>query len=189
MSSHHIVREKQEPALLVLGLDNFDDEQLGQVLEWSPTIFATKLMAEKMNAQGIKVDWIVADDIEAQLQSDVKHLPTNGQNILEATLSWLISDGFPSVNVVTDEFHIEEYISYASQINLVIFFNQQKIYAINSGFGKWKPGGETITLLSSAQALRYTGLQSLGDNQYQTLADGFFTLQFNEPYLFIAEDI
>ncbi|MFD2144372.1 hypothetical protein [Mucilaginibacter antarcticus] len=40
MSSHHIVREKQEPALLVLGLDGFDEEQLGQLLEWSPTLMA-----------------------------------------------------------------------------------------------------------------------------------------------------
>ena len=41
MSSHHIVREKQEPALLVLGLDDFPDELLGQLLEWSPTVIVT----------------------------------------------------------------------------------------------------------------------------------------------------
>ncbi|RZK41505.1 MAG: thiamine pyrophosphokinase, partial [Pedobacter sp.] len=38
MSSHHIVREKQEPALYIHQLGNFDEEKLGQLLEWSPTV-------------------------------------------------------------------------------------------------------------------------------------------------------
>ena len=42
MSSHHIVREKQEPALLVLGLNNFSTELLGQLLEWNPTVITTE---------------------------------------------------------------------------------------------------------------------------------------------------
>jgi thiamine pyrophosphokinase len=61
MSSHHIVREKQEPALLVLGMDNFSDELLGQLLEWSPTVIATEIMAEKLNANGIKIDCVIVD--------------------------------------------------------------------------------------------------------------------------------
>ena len=56
MSSHHVVREKQEPALLVLGLDGFDDELLGQLLEWSPTVITTQQIAERLNAYGIKID-------------------------------------------------------------------------------------------------------------------------------------
>ncbi len=61
MSSHHIVREKQEPALLVLGLDSFSDELLGQLLEWSPTVIVTELTAERINAYGIKIDWIISN--------------------------------------------------------------------------------------------------------------------------------
>ena len=57
MSSHHIVREKQEPALLVLGLDNFPDELLGQLLEWSPTVITTSQTAEKLVVNGTKIDW------------------------------------------------------------------------------------------------------------------------------------
>jgi len=55
MSSHHVVREKQEPALLVLGLGNFPDELLGQLLEWSPTVIATPQTAEELVVKGIKV--------------------------------------------------------------------------------------------------------------------------------------
>jgi hypothetical protein len=38
MSSHHIVKEKQEPALYIHHFGNFDEEYLGQLLEWSPTL-------------------------------------------------------------------------------------------------------------------------------------------------------
>lgn len=189
MSSHHIVREKQEPALLVLGLDNFDDEQLGQLLEWSPTVITTPITAEKLNSYGIKVDWIVSDGEDEHLQSDIKHLPANGLPLAKAALNYMVTAGYPAVNVVTDEFELADYLPFAPQINLVIFYDQQKIYAINSGFSKWKPSGELIRILSTEKNLTYTGLEKTDDNRYKTTADGFFSLQFSAPFLFISEGI
>ncbi|MES2427449.1 MAG: thiamine diphosphokinase [Bacteroidota bacterium] len=189
MSSHHIVREKQEPALLVLGLDNFDDEQLGQLLEWSPTLITTAFTAEKLNAYGIKVDWIITDDANIDLQSDIKYLPVGDDTIIQAALQYLIAKGYPAVNVVTDDLELPDYLPFASQINLVIFYNQQKIYAINSGFSKWKPQGEIISVLSAANNIKTTGLGQTDDNTYSTIADGFFSLQFDAPLLFISESL
>ena len=65
---------KQEPALLVIGLDNFPDELLGQLLEWSPTVIATPETAEKLAAYGIKIDWVIADCTGEVFQSDIKLL-------------------------------------------------------------------------------------------------------------------
>ncbi|MBC7400489.1 MAG: thiamine diphosphokinase [Mucilaginibacter sp.] len=189
MSSHHIVREKQEPALLVLGLDNFDDEQLGQLLEWSPTLIATPDIAEKLNAYGIKIDWIITDDAIDNLQSDIKWLPVGKDTIIDAALNYLTSRGYPSVNVVTDEFELDDYRPFADKINLVVFYDQQKIFAVNPRFGKWKPGGETISILSKTSSLKTEGLEKVDTDQYKTLADGFFSLQFDEPLLFIAETL
>jgi thiamine pyrophosphokinase len=187
MSSHHIVREKQEPALLVLGLDNFDDEQLGQLLEWSPTLIATPDIAEKLNAYGIKIDWIITDEAMPNLQSDIKWLPAGKDTVIVAALNYLASHGYPSVNIVTDEFDLQDYQPYADKINLVVFYDQQKIYAVNSGFGKWKPGGDVISILSKTSSLKTAGLEQIGTDRYKTRADGFFSLQFDEPILFIAE--
>lgn len=189
MSSHHIVREKQEPALLVLGLDNFDDEHLGQLLEWSPTLIATTLMAEKLNAYGIKVDWIITDDANSDLQSDIKYLPVGDKTIIEAALQYLITQGYPSVNIVTDDFNLTTYLPFAAQINLVIFYDQQKIFAVNSGFSKWKPAGEIIKILSTENILTTTGLEQISPDTYRTLADGIFSLEFDNQALFIAESI
>lgn len=187
MSSHHIIREKQEPALLVLGMDNFDDELLGQLLEWSPTVMASDIMAEKLNAYGIKVDWIIADNLDGDIQSDVKLLQVNNEPLIAAALKHLTTNNYPAVNVVADELNLDDYLPFIDKINLVIFYNKQKIYPVTSGFSKWKPAGETIELLSTSTNLLFTGLDKLSNTTFKTQQDGFFTLQFDNPFVVVAE--
>lgn len=187
MSSHHIVREKQEPALLVLGLNNFTEEHLGQLLEWSPTVIATAPVAEQLAVYGIKIDHVIANDVSEINQSDVKIINTNQGSALQAAFGYLLVQGYPAVNVVTDQLQLSDYEAYASQINLVVFHEDQKIYTINSGFSKWKPAHESIKLLSPSATLQTEGLEEIAPGQYQTIADGLFKIEFDEPYLFIAE--
>jgi len=189
MSSHHIVREKQEPALLVLGLDHFSEEMLGQLLEWSPTVITTPLTAEQIDAFGIKVDIIIADEIGEGMQSDVKLISPAGDTTIIAALKFLVAKAYPSVNIVTDELQLDILTDFADKINLVIFYNGQKIYAIHSGFTKWKPRGENIRLLSADLNMQTTGLDDKGDSRFVTTTDGFVTFTFNQPYVFIAEEI
>ncbi|WPU94515.1 thiamine pyrophosphokinase [Mucilaginibacter sabulilitoris] len=189
MSSHHIVREKQEPALLVLGMDNFSEELLGQLLEWSPTVITTPHTAEKLDSFGIKIDWVITNKEEAVSQSDVKLLPAGDDTMTAAALKYLIANHYPAVNVVTDELQPDDFMLYADKINLVVFYHHQKIYAVNSGFSKWKPAGETIKLLFTPVGLNYTGMEQTGAGEYKTTNDGFFTLQFNQPFVLIAEEV
>ncbi|CAN5515831.1 thiamine diphosphokinase [soil metagenome] len=189
MSSHHVVREKQEPALLILGMDSFPGELLGQLLEWSPTVIVTADTAEKMNSLGIKIDWIIAGDEAAALQSDVKVLPGGFDGYIASALTYLVSSGYPAVNIVTDEFDLADYESFAGEINLVVFSRDKKIFPVTSGFSKWKPHGEVIELLSIPARLKTTGLEMINEHHYKTTADGFYSLSFDTPYLFIAEEI
>ncbi|HEY8780048.1 MAG TPA: thiamine pyrophosphokinase [Mucilaginibacter sp.] len=189
MSSHHIVREKQEPALLVLGLDNFPDELLGQLLEWSPTVITTSQTAEKLVVNGTKIDWIITNGDEDISQSDVKLMSCGDDNLTDAALKYLTSYEYPSVNIVTDELKLNDYEHFADKIDLVIFYDHKKIYPVNPGFSKWKPAGETIELLTPAHKLEFSGLEKVEGHQYKTTNDGFFSLHFDEPFLFIAEEI
>ena len=189
MSSHHIVREKQEPALLVLSMDTFEEEMLGQLLEWSPTVICSTGTAEKLDASGIKIDWIISDGDSGDLQSDVKVMPSGGDNAAGAALKYLVTHNYPAVNVITDVLDLKDFLFYADKINLVIFRERQKIYPVNSGFSKWKPAGEFIEVLSHPSGLQISGLEATSTNRYKTTHDGFFTLQFEQPFLFIAEDI
>jgi thiamine pyrophosphokinase len=187
MSSHHIVREKQEPALLVLGLNHFTEEDLGQLLEWSPTLIASPPVAEQLNIYGIKVDYVITGNEADIEQSDVKLINPEAKTWLQAALAHLVAQAYPAVNIVTDELDLQTFETYAKQINLVIFYKQQKIYAITSGFRKWKPAGETIMVLNSNSPINTEGLQQVSPQQYETTMDGFFTLKFEDPYLFVAE--
>lgn len=190
MSSHHIVREKQEPALLILGLDNFSDELLGQLLEWSPTLIVTGDTAEKVHAFGIKIDALVDGEIVAEdMQLDVKHIPAGDETIVASALKYLVANNYPAVNIITDELLLTDYLPYASQINTVIFYNHQKIYPVTNGFSKWKPAREYIELLSPVMGLHTLGLEKIDDTHYKTMSDGFISLQFKEPFVFIAESI
>jgi len=189
MSSHHVVREKQEPALLVLGLDNFPDELLGQLLEWSPTVITTPQTAEKLISFGIKIDWIITDGSDEVLQSDVKLMSCGDGNLTDAALQYLSDNEYPAVNIVTDDFHLKDFEHFADKINLVIFNNQSKVYPVVSGFSKWKPAGEAVRLLGHSSTFNSKGLDNVTGHQYKTTQDGFFTLNFNEPFLFIAEDL
>src|ERR1700761_7441179 len=109
MSSHHVVREKQEPALLVLGLDNFADDLLGQLLEWSPTVITTPQTAEQLNAFGIKIDWIIANDHEDIFQSDVKLISRKDESLIEIGLNFLLGHKYSAVNIVTDDLNLKDY--------------------------------------------------------------------------------
>src|SRR5476651_352561 len=190
MSSHHIVREKQEPALLVLGMEQFTDELLGQLLEWSPTLIVTANTVEKLNAAGIKVDIVVDSSSDPEdIQSDIKFIRAGDTTETEAALTYLVGQKYPAVNVVTDDFVMNDYSAFADRINLVIYCGNKKIYPVSNGFSKWKPMGESIELLGPVKNLTVTGLNKVADNEYLTKSDGFFDLQFEQPYLFIAENI
>jgi thiamine pyrophosphokinase len=189
MSSHHVVREKQEPALLVLGLDNFSDELLGQLLEWSPTVITTPQTAERLNAYGIKIDWIITNGADEVLQSDVKLMSGGSDNLTDTALKYLTTYEYPAVNIITDELNLADYEPYADQINLVIFNDGKKIYPVNPGFSKWKPAGETIELLAEAKGFHFKGLENISGKRYETVSDGLFSLHFDTPFLFIAETL
>jgi thiamine pyrophosphokinase len=189
MSSHHIVREKQEPALLVLGLHNFPGELFGQLLEWSPTVIVTEQTAEQVNSFGIKIDWIISDQPYDALQSDIKLMPPGADEPAEAALKYLVTHGYPAVNIVADDLQLKDFLFFIDKISMVIFNGNQKIYAVSSGFSKWKPAGEVIELLSGPSQFHASGLENLEQHRYITTHDGFFSLQFEQPFLFIAEEL
>lgn len=189
MSSHHVVREKQEPALLALGLNNFSDELLGQLLEWSPTVIATPDTAEQLHTLGIKIDWLITDGAYVNLQSDVKLMPAGADDMAVAALKFLVTHGYPAVNIITDELRLKDYMFFADKINLVILYGTERIYAVQNGFSKWKPAGQLIRVLSHPGELHTSGLESSGGGSFRTTHDGFISLQFDLPRLFIAEEL
>lgn len=191
MSSHHIIREKQEPALLILDIASFDQELLGQLLEWSPTVIVAEEVYDHVYSLGIKIDVVLKQsDAILNIQEHVKVIDLKGTTNLQSTLDFLIKEEYPSVNIITNKFVEQDYINYVNKIDLVVFIDTVKIFPIKSGFSKWKSKGEIISILSDDMELNLIeGLKSIGKNKYETMKDGLYRLSFTNNFIFIGEEV
>ena len=61
MSSHHIVRDDQEPALIIANGAACSEELIGQLLEWSPLVIVLDSAIKRVLELGIKVDVLLGD--------------------------------------------------------------------------------------------------------------------------------
>ncbi|ADY53649.1 thiamine pyrophosphokinase [Pseudopedobacter saltans DSM 12145] len=190
MSSHHIIREKQEPALIIADIQGFDLENLGQLLEWSPTVIVFKNDVEKIHSLGLKMDIIVAEkDNSAVFQEHTKHIEASEESFLDASLLFLIQEGYSAVNIITGHFDIDALSKYIEKIDIVLLKNSERAFVVRSGFSKWKSAGETITVLSKAADFQSAGLKQISENSYLTEKDGFYKLTFSNKFIFISENL
>jgi thiamine pyrophosphokinase len=190
MSSHHIVREKQEPALLILSIEAFEEEYLGQLLEWSPTVIVYAAIYDHIFSMGIKIDAIITDDLIPQnLQEHVKIIHLNEEDIISSALKYLVAENYPSVNIITEKFIAKDYLFFVEYLDIVIFAEGKKIFPIKSGFTKWKPKGDDVFVLLDESSISYSGLSLVSPHHYLTEKDGFYGFTFNQPFIFIAEKL
>lgn len=188
MSSHHIIREKQEPALLIMSLDGFESENLGQILEWSPTVIVHEDIYELADSLAIKIDGVITKNHDFLAQENTRIILTD-TDPLEDCLKFLVGEGYPAVNIITNEFSLKDYALFVDDIDLVVFMQDQKIFPVRSGFSKWQPAGEQIHLLHEINNLETSGLIARENHLLETEKDGFYSLTFDQPFIFISERI
>lgn len=186
MSSHHIIREKQEPALYIHELGNFNEEHLGQLLEWSPTLMVAASEYEKVISLELKVDIVVGNLPQgAALQEDIRIIPKPKEG-LEDAMAFLIKEKYPAVNVISRINRFDDLTCYLPDINLVLFTDTSKHYAIKSGFSVWKPAG-TILLIDVIAYFEADNLMQQETGEFVVVEDGLVSFRFQAPYLFIGE--
>jgi thiamine pyrophosphokinase len=109
MSSHHIVKDNQEPALIIANGESCSFELLGQLLEWSPFVIVLDRAMERVIELEIKVDVLLGDFdrdfdpqhyLEKQFPLTIVHTPNQDKTDLEKAFDYLIEKGHSAVNVV-----------------------------------------------------------------------------------------
>ncbi|MGV3684095.1 MAG: thiamine pyrophosphokinase [Daejeonella sp.] len=188
MSSHHIVREKQEPALLIMSLDGFETENLGQLLEWSPTVIVNEDLYELADSLALKVDCVLTRDPDFVAQENTRIILTD-TDPLEDCLKHLVGEAYPAVNIIARDFVLKDYALFVEDIDIVVFIGNQKIFPVRSGFSKWQPAAEQVHLLHEIHNLSTSGLVHKEEQVLETEKDGFYSLTFDQPFIFIAEKI
>lgn len=186
MSSHHIVKEKQEPALYIHEFGNFDEEHLGQLLEWSPTVIVAATEYEKVVSLGVKVD-VVVGNLEAgtELQENIRIIPQQRKGIEDA-MEFLVKEKYPAVNVISKISSFDDLTCYLPDLNLVLFTEKSKHYAIKDGFSVWKPAG-TLFLIDIIAYFEADNLMQQETSEFVVVEDGMVNFRFKAPYLFIGE--
>ncbi|RYD77823.1 MAG: thiamine pyrophosphokinase [Sphingobacteriales bacterium] len=186
MSSHHIVKEKQEPALYIDELGNFNEELLGQLLEWSPTLLVNGNNYDKIRSLGIKVD-VLVNGTETGTQEDTKFVHGLVDDLMVA-INYLYEEKFPAVNVITRKFDLEKFAGFEDKINLVVFTEKAKHYPIKSGFSVWKPAGSEF-LIHGNRYMEVTNLTQNEEEVFEVVNDGFVEFTFSGQPIFISEPL
>ncbi len=184
MSSHHIVRAKQEPALIILNIQHFDEEYLGQLLEWSPTILVAQSAYEEIESMGIKIDIVIGD--VASKQSNLKVLDAGDVELFTA-INYLMDEDYPAANIIADKV-LDLPASVYESINLVWFCANEKIYRIKTGFKFWKPKGTKLRFQDLSE-IEVTNLSKHTNGTFSVIDDGFVTFNFAAGGLLIAEQL
>ena len=180
MSSHHIVRENQEPALIIANGEACSAELLGQLLEWSPYVVVLDGAIHRVLDLGIKVDVLLGDfdspgfDLESlrqrQYPLDIVHTPDQNKTDLEKAFDYLISRGYRAANVVwatgrrADHTitNLTNVVRYRDQLAITLSDDHSRVFVLPRIFEKWYPAATPLSLIPvgtvtgiSTENLRY----------------------------------
>ena len=164
MSSHHIVRDDQEPALIIANGASCNNELLGQLLEWSPLVVVLDSAIERVINLNIKVDVLLGDFdrgfdphefIKSQYPIEIVHTPDQNKTDLEKAFDYLIERKIPAANVVwatgkrADHTitNLTNIVRYRDLLKIVILDDHSKIFILPRIFQKWYPARTIISLI------------------------------------------
>lgn len=172
MSSHHIVREDQEPAVIVLTPDLLLQEKYHQLLEWSPTIICDFSAARALDSYGIKVDVIVDSNTHTFHQSHISFIPLES-TVLETAIDFLWRSGRKQAYVLSEAISLGLMNELANQeLGLTILTQEARWMLIRKEYAKWYRASELLEVLSNSSYQALGAVDAIGDNSFQTRQDG-----------------
>lgn len=164
MSSHHIVRDDQEPALIIANGAACSYELMGQLLEWSPLVIVLDNAIDRVLELGIKADVLLGDfdngfDADSyrdrQYPLEIIHTPNQDKTDLEKAFDYIIDRKIPAANVIwatgrrADHTitNITNIARYRDLLKIVILDDYSKVFLLPRKFEKWYTAGSVISLI------------------------------------------
>ena len=192
MSSHHIVRDDQEPALIIANGASCNPELLGQLLEWSPLVIVLDSAIERVMELDIKVDVLLGDFDRgfepekyqtSQYPIEIIHTPDQNKTDLEKAFDYLINRKIPAVNVVwatgkrADHTitNLTNIVRYRDLLKIVILDDHSKIFLLPNKFEKWYTAFTPISLIPIGVVNGITSQNLLYSLENDTLTMGYRT--------------
>lgn len=160
MSSHHFVKEQQEPAVFILDAEDISFDTVAPLLEWSPTLLVAQEAVEVVLSWGIKIDVILASQAFQnenghllEEQYPLRFLTISTLSALDEGVQYLLASQHKGVHLVGFDHQkhrqLEEKIF---DLDLTLLDGDWKYYPIKSGkFSKWFVAAEIRLLASENQ--------------------------------------
>ena len=217
MSSHHIVRDDQEPALIIANGASCSEELIGQLLEWSPLVIVLDSAIDRVIKLGIKIDVLLGDFdrdfdasyyLEKQYPLEIVHTPDQDKTDLDKAFDYLIAKGHKAVNVIwatgkrADHTitNITNIVAYRNQLKIEVLDDHSKVFLLQQKYEKWYTANTTISLIPIGKV---TGITTKNlfyplNNEELTIgyrtgssnhvaADGVVTIEHQEGDLLLME--
>jgi hypothetical protein len=184
MSSHHFVREGQEPAL-ILG-DAFSQDHIAPLLEWAPVVITLPPAINSVLGCKMKTDVVIASDSREEeitkrfeFQMPVRVLTSRPSDALAAAIDYIIQSGNHQANlwVADAEASFDAIRKYSDKISISIIDDKAKWSAIQSGkFRKWFPIHAAVRFHADAQLLVSNGIISQEKDEIRVVEDGILEI-------------
>lgn len=217
MSSHHIIREDQEPALIIANGESCSLELLEQLLEWSPYVLVLDGALHRVIDLGIKFsgalgDWDSVENIhelvEHQHPIDLIDAPNQDKTDLEKGIEHLLQKGHSEIHIVWASGkrldhtlnNIITLAKYSNQGTLVLFDDHTRAYCIPKTFSKYFNRGTNISLfpMNQCQGITTSGLKynlekgsldlpSRTGSSNETVSDGIVEISYQSGQLILME--
>lgn len=188
MSSHHIIRDEQEPPVLIFQLnDNW--EALSEILGWSPILIIAPSLKETFELKQTKIDGFLHKDEE--LAKPNKHdLIYDYSHLHNDLLRWIEERNCTAINIFCDFNITNNLFNQFKDRDLsipIIFFTEKGKYIMkpNSSFKKWYPEGFKMDIIND-DIKRTENLIEL-ENGFQVEKEGFVKVEIEGNLILLKE--
>jgi thiamine pyrophosphokinase len=192
MSSHHIVRDEQEPAVLITEINKRYWPSIQQLLGWVPTVVVVEQCVDEVLLSGIKIDVVICK--QANLPTLQKHLldqqpiqfilQTN-KTVIATAIDYLIERAYRGVNIFGG-FDQQQSTAINNHITAIWYdINFRYILSNNKQFQKWmvKDHSFRIGSIEKNQSFKLVNIEkSAGDGHYICTSDGTIVIQSNANF-------
>ena len=150
MSSHHIVRDKQEPGVLIINWEKETPTLLDQLCQWSPIIIVDETCVSNFLELGLKLNVVITGNKaligELQYQAPLEFIESH-QNAIEIV-----------EQDVMQELHVLGTLPWSQKSNEThVFYKQGRRYAkITTSTSVWLSDDESVNVHSEKGNLKET---------------------------------
>jgi thiamine pyrophosphokinase len=179
MSSHHFVRDKQEPALIIANGEECSNEILNQLLEWNPFVLVLDGALDRVLMKGVKVDAVIGDfdsinvnRLSVEDEQKIEWLVVEDQEStdLEKGIKYLIDQGHQAANIVwstgkrLDHAHnnLITVAKYRLDLALCIIDDYSKAYCLHPKPAKFSKYYSQASIISLMPITNVYGIETNG---------------------------